>query len=111
MTGAVTPHIPHNRPPRSPNLATGTAQAAENAEPGWSRLAEVAIATLAENFPTEGFTVADLKAYMADVEPDHPCRWGAAFASAQARGIIEVIGAELDPWTQKPVRRWGKAAK
>lgn len=82
----------------------GVRKAARNAEPWWWAQAMTALRWFA--LMGRPFTAADLRAYMAGVDPDSPVRWGALFAAAQARGLIEVCGYELDKRTGRPGRVW-----
>lgn len=68
-----------------------TAETAETRIPGspdpwWESSALTAIAALAKT--GRPFTAADLE---VDA-PDHPCRWGSAFAKAKQLGLVRKVG-------------------
>lgn len=74
-----------------------------NPDPWWMSCALSAIGVLAAG--GRQFTAADVGELVEP--PDHPCRWGSAFARAKALRLIEKVGYRPSP---RPTRDGGVCA-
>ncbi|MGW9638861.1 hypothetical protein ACWHAU_06840 [Streptomyces albidoflavus] len=69
---------------------TGIARAVENTPADWAVACRAAIEEMARR--GRPFQAADLIAEGLVDEPDSPARWGGAFSSAAAAGVVEHAG-------------------
>ena len=98
-TGAIPKSIAADQPNHT---VDGRQNAWDHADDWWKSCAEMALKVLADT--GRPFTVDQVALLVP--KPDHPCRFGALFATAARREQIALVGAQISAEDGRPLRVW-----